>query len=98
MKFIRNGVVCAFGVSFCLAVGAQPYPLELIRHREDCKSLPTHAAVQECQAHQRAEYKDWQKQSNDRYETPPLRLNGEASKPPMNCFKREATGEQVCAN
>jgi hypothetical protein len=61
-------------------------------------TLSTHAAIQECQARQKAEYKDWEKQINDRYAPPPPRLNGEVPKQPMNCFKREATGEQVCAN
>jgi hypothetical protein len=81
-----------------LAAGAQPYLIELIRQRENCKNLPNHAMTQECQAHQRAEYKDWEKQMNERYAPMPSGLNGVTTKPPMNCFKRESTGEQVCAN
>ena len=96
MKFALRGAVWALGIGTCLTVRAQPYPL--IGSRENCVNLSTHAAIQECQARQKAEYKDWEKQSNDRYQTPSLRLNGEISKSPMNCFKREATGEQFCAN
>ena len=98
MKLIRLSVVCALGLGTCLAVAAQSYIGELIRSREDCKAQLTHAAIQECQARQKAEYKDWEKQIIDRYAPPPPRLNGEVPKQPMNCFKREATGEQVCAN
>jgi len=97
MKFILRSVCCALGVGTCLAVGAQPYLIELIRQRENCKSLPNHAATQECQKQQKMEYTDWQSQMKDRYDSP-LRLDGADPKLPMNCFKRESTGEQVCAN
>lgn len=33
-----------------------------------------------------------------RYPSPPPRLNGADDKLPMNCFKRESTGEKLCAN
>jgi hypothetical protein len=44
------------------------------------------------------EEREWQKQIKERYAPMPPRLNGIEPKPPMNCFKRESTGEQVCAN
>ena len=96
MKLVFRGAACALGIGICLTVTAQPYPLT--GSPENCVTLSTHAAIQACQARQKAEYKDWEKQIIDRYAPPPPRLNGEVLKLPMNCFKREATGEQVCAN
>jgi hypothetical protein len=78
-------------------VGAQPYLIELIGRRESCIHLPNHAAIQECQKQQKAEYTDWQRQMKNRDELPP-RLDGTEPKPPLTCYKRESTGEQVCAN
>jgi len=60
--------------------------------------LSDHAAVQECQKRGQAEGREWAKQMKDRYTHPPLQLNGAETKPLMNCFKRESTGEQLCAN
>jgi hypothetical protein len=60
--------------------------------------LPNHAAIQECQTLQKAQGEEWAKQMKYQYPSPPPRLNSPEIKPPMNCFKRESTGEQVCAN
>jgi hypothetical protein len=81
-----------------LAAGAQPYLIELIGRREPCINLPNHAAIQECQQQQKTEHTDWEKQMKERYPSPPPRLNGPDDKLPMNCFKRESTGEKICAN
>jgi hypothetical protein len=70
----------------------------LFDRREPCIHLPNHAAIQDCQKQQKAEYTDWEKQTKDRYPSPPPRLNGADDKLPMNCFKRESTGEKICAN
>jgi hypothetical protein len=88
--------VCAFAVFFPLiglAQGTQAFPLESRR----CDSLTDHAAVQECQERGQAEAREWAKQMKERYAPPPSHLN-EMEKPALNCFKRESTGEQVCAN
>ena len=77
-----------------LTQGIQAFPLESRR----CDSLTDHAAVQECQQRGKAESREWQKQMNERYAPAQPRLKGVETKPPMNCFKRESTGEQVCAN
>jgi hypothetical protein len=91
-KFVCAVIVCFPLIGF--AQGVQAFPIESRR----CNSLPDHAAVQECQKRGQAEWREWEKQMKDRYLPMPPRLNGVDTKLPMNCFKREPTGEQVCAN
>ena len=94
---IRFKFVCA--VMLCgLFIGlAQSEESFLIGSRR-CVLLPNHAAVQECQALERAEVREWGQQMQKRYVPPPPRFNEIENKSPMNCFKRASTGEQVCAN
>ncbi len=97
MRFMAK-FVCAGIALFPLTVWAQslqPFP---IGSPQSCVNLPNHAAIQECQKQQKAEYTDWEKQMKDRYPPSPPRLNGADDKLPMNCFIRESTGEKICAN
>ena len=95
--FIRLKLVGSVTLSVFFVGLAQSEESFLIGSRR-CVLLPTHAAVQECQTRERAEVREWSQQMEKRYVTPPPRLNGIETKAPMNCFKRDATGEQVCAN
>jgi hypothetical protein len=72
----------------------QAFPLE----SRTCDKLPEHAAVQECLKRGKAEYDEWTQQMKSRDPSAVLQPNDAEKKPPINCFKREATGEQVCAN
>jgi hypothetical protein len=91
-KFACAVIVCLPLIGF--AQGIQAFPIESRR----CNSLSDHAAVQECQKRGQAEGREWEKQMKERYAPTSPRLNNAEIKPPMNCFKRESTGEQVCAN
>jgi hypothetical protein len=96
MRFIFK-FICVCFVFLSLNASAQtsyPFP---IGSPQSCVNLPNHGAIQDCQIRQKAEYKDWQKQMKNRSESP-SRSDGANPKLPMNCFKRESTGEQVCAN
>jgi hypothetical protein len=96
MHFISKSI-CIVAICSPLAAltqGIQAFPLESRR----CDSLTDHAAVQECQQRGKAESREWQKKIQERNASMPPRLNGVESKLPINCFKRETTGEQVCAN
>jgi hypothetical protein len=92
-KFVCAGLV--YSSSAVWAQPSQPFP---IGSPQSCVNLPNHAAIQECQEQQKAQGREWQQQIKDRYAPMPPRLNGVEIKSPMNCFKRESTGEQVCAN
>ncbi|PUE27696.1 hypothetical protein B9Z39_08055 [Limnohabitans sp. JirII-29] len=72
----------------------QSFPLHTIA----CDKLPEHAAVQECLKRDKAEYEEWVKQMKSRYPAAVFQPHDAERKPPSNCFKREATGEQICAN
>jgi hypothetical protein len=72
----------------------QAFPLESKR----CDSLLDHAAIQECLKRGQAQGQEWEKQIKERYFPAAPKLNDSENKPPLNCFKRESTGEQVCAN
>jgi hypothetical protein len=87
-------VVAVFSPMIGLAQGTQTFPLESRR----CDALPDHAAVQECQQRGKVAAREWEKQMKERYAPGSFRLNRAETKPPINCFKRESTGEQVCAN
>jgi hypothetical protein len=76
------------------AQGLQAFPLESRR----CDTLSTHEAVQECQKRGKVEGQEWGKQMKERYAPAPPRLNSAEEKLPLNCFKRESTGEKICAN
>ena len=91
-KSVGAVALCVFFVGL-----AQSEESFLIGSRR-CVLLPNHAAVQECQALERAEVREWSQQMEKRYVPPPPRFNESENKSPMNCFKRDATGEQVCAN
>ena len=96
MRFVSK-FICAwlvFSSMNALAQTSYPFP---IGSPQGCVNLPNHGAIQECQIRQKIEYEDWQKQMKSRNESPP-RLDGAEPKPSMNCFKRESTGERVCAN
>jgi hypothetical protein len=89
--------VCIAAVSLPLMAssqGVQSFPLELRR----CETLSTHEAVQECQKRGKAEGQEWERQMKERDAPPPPRLNSAENKLPINCFKRESTGEKICAN
>lgn len=73
---------------------SQAFPLESRR----CNSLLDHIAIQECIKHGQVEGQEWEKQIKERYFPAAPKFNGEENKAPSNCFKRESTGEQVCAN
>ncbi|CAN1502575.1 hypothetical protein [Limnohabitans sp. B9-3] len=92
--------VCAGVVLFPLAVWAQPLQPFPIGSPQSCVNLPNHAAIQDCQTKQKAQGQEWEKEMKDRYRypSPPPKLNGADDKLPMNCFKRESTGEKICAN
>ena len=93
MRFIST-VVHVWLVFFslnALAQPAQPFPIGSPHH---CVNLPNHVAIQECQSKQKAQGAEWANQDK----TPLPRFNGPETRPPMNCFKRESTAEQVCAN
>ncbi len=90
-------LVCAVAVYLPLmasAQGLQAFPLESRR----CETLSTHEAVQDCQKRGKAEGQEWDRQMKERYAPPPPRLNSAEAKLPLNCFKRESTGEKICAN
>jgi hypothetical protein len=97
MRFIFKFVLLG-AVFFSLTVLAQPLQPYLIGSPLNCIKLPNHEAIQECQAQEKAQGQAWEKQMKEHVAPPPPRLNGVEKKPPMNCFKRESTGEQVCAN
>jgi hypothetical protein len=97
MRFIVK-FVCLWVVCSSLAVWAQPSQPFPIGSPQSCVNLPNHAAIQECQEQQKAQGREWQQQMKDRYAPIPPRLNSVEIKSTMNCFKRESTGEQVCAN
>ena len=73
---------------------SQAFPLESKR----CDSLLDHAAVQECIKRGQAQGQEWEKQIKERYFPAAPKLNGPENRAPLNCFKRESTSEQVCAN
>ncbi|WP_310644878.1 hypothetical protein [Limnohabitans sp.] len=73
---------------------SQAFPLESKR----CDSLLDHAAIQECIKRGQAQGQEWDKQIKERYFPAAPKLNGQENKTLLNCFKRESTGEQVCAN
>jgi hypothetical protein len=91
-KVLSAAALCSPIMGF--AQGVRAFPLESRR----CDSLPDHQSVQECQKLGQAQSKEWQKQMEERYAPGSFRLNRAETKPPINCFKRESTGEQVCAN
>lgn len=87
-KFARAYLV--FSSLNALAQISQPLP---IGSPLNCVTLPNHEAIQECQILQKAQGEELRKQMKSL-----PRLNSSEAKSPMNCFKRELTGEQVCAN
>ena len=100
MRFISKFL---FSIIYCLplighAQVEQAFPLE----SRGCRYLTDHAAIQECQKRGQLEKREWEKLMKERAAPPPLstppRLDSAEIKPPLNCFKRESTGELVCAN
>jgi hypothetical protein len=97
MRFIFNFVSGGL-VLFPLTIWAQPLQPYPIGSPMNCVTLPNHVAIQDCQVQQKAQGQEWEKQMKERYAPLPPRLNSVETKPLMNCYKRESTGEQVCAN
>jgi hypothetical protein len=89
---------CAWIVCSSLLAWAQPLQPFPIGAPQSCVNLPDHASAQDCQSRQQAQGREWEKQMKERYAPLQPRLNGLEVKTPLNCFKRESTGEQVCAN
>lgn len=92
-QLVCVGFVCSWFSAW--AQPSQPFP---IGSPQVCVNLPDHAAVQACQMHQQAQGQEWAQHRQERNASDTPRLSDTEIKPTLNCFKREFTGELVCAN
>lgn len=78
-----------------LSQALQAFPIE----SNNCLyALPDQTAVQECLRRKKEQEKEWEKQMKERDFPAVPQLKDEKIKQPLNCFYRQSTGEQVCAN